>query len=162
MSLDLKRVTWSKFQLTLIMGTSHGKRALLIWYPRSSASEDIMYLICHLTSNNQVIKASWKFMGESSSQYYTTLMSLVNTREMIMKIYLSDDIFKGLCDFMGASSSQQFITLKCLLAISLVEVELSGVYFFTLPHKNTRLKDHATLWVEIPHYISPPCKVRWL
>ena len=39
---------------------------------------DIMYLICHVTLHDHLIKGWCKYIGGSTSQYVTTLVSLVN------------------------------------------------------------------------------------
>ena len=52
----------------------------------SSASGDIMFLLCHVTSQDHVIKESCEFIGRSSSWYVTTLTSLVTMGNL--NIYL--------------------------------------------------------------------------
>ena len=43
----------------------------------SNSSGDIKYFVCHLTAQNPVIEGSSNFMSWNSSQYVTTLLSLV-------------------------------------------------------------------------------------
>ena len=43
--------------------------------------------ICHITLENNPIKESFKFMGESSLQYLTSLTSLVTLGVLIVEIY---------------------------------------------------------------------------
>ena len=54
--------------------------------PRSLASGDIMYLICHMTLHDHIIEGSWKYMVGSSSKYVLTLVSLVNIGIIIVEI----------------------------------------------------------------------------
>ena len=53
---------------------------------RSSAGGDMMYLICHMYSHDQLIDSLYKFMGGSFLQYVTTLISLLTITSVIMKI----------------------------------------------------------------------------
>ena len=43
----------------------------------SSAGGDIMHLVCHVTSHDHLIKGSCRFIGGSSLQYVTTVVSVV-------------------------------------------------------------------------------------
>ena len=45
-----------------------------------------MYLICLVTSKDDMIKDSWKFMDGSSSGYITTLTSLLNIGILLVEI----------------------------------------------------------------------------
>ena len=45
-----------------------------------------MYLICHLTSHEHIIKGSCEFMGRDSLQYDTTLISFVTITTVIVEI----------------------------------------------------------------------------
>ena len=78
---------------------------------RSCASGDIMHLICHVTSQDNLIERSYGLVGESSSQCVTTLASLVTTdilrveMFLICHITLRDHNFEGLCFFKGGSPS---------------------------------------------------------
>ena len=43
----------------------------------SSAGGYIIYLICNVTSHDQLIDRAWEFMGDNSLCYVTTLISIV-------------------------------------------------------------------------------------
>ena len=66
-----------------------------------------MYLNCHVTSHDNLSKGPCKFVGGSSWEYVTILVSLVTISIVIVEIcfYLSHDLsehmFKGLYEFMG-------------------------------------------------------------
>ena len=51
-----------------------------------SASGDIKYSICHVTSQNYVIEGSSNFMSGSSSWYVTTLTRLVAIGIVLVQI----------------------------------------------------------------------------
>ena len=44
----------------------------------SSAGGYIIYLICNVTSHEQLIDRAWEFTGENSLCYVTTLIRIVN------------------------------------------------------------------------------------
>ena len=52
----------------------------------SSAGGDMMYLVCYMYSHDQLIDSFCKFMGESSLQYVTMLISLLTITSVIMEI----------------------------------------------------------------------------
>ena len=52
----------------------------------SSAKVDLKYLICHVTSQNDVIDRSSNFMSGSSTWYIITLPCLVVTGNVVVKI----------------------------------------------------------------------------
>ena len=60
----------------------------------SSASGDIKYLICHVTSQNHVIERSSNFMSESSSWHVTTLPSLVPIGIVAVEMFLVCHLIK--------------------------------------------------------------------
>ena len=53
----------------------------------SDASGDIKYLICHMTTQNQLIEGSSNFMSGSSSWHVTTLPSLETLDIVEVEIY---------------------------------------------------------------------------
>ena len=67
----------------------------------SSGSGDKKYLICHVTSQNQVIEGSRNFIDGSSSMYVTNLPNLVATGIVIVEMFLvchvilTDYVIKG-------------------------------------------------------------------
>ena len=52
----------------------------------SRVSRDMKYLICRMTSQNQVIDWSVKFMSESYSRYVSNLSSLVSIGIVLVEI----------------------------------------------------------------------------
>ena len=74
-----------------------------------SASEDIRYLICHLTSQDLVLEELCDFKGGSSSLNVTTLPNVValgivdGKYFLICHMILQDHVIEGSCDFMGRS-----------------------------------------------------------
>ena len=62
----------------LRVGASHGKSAsYLVRVHRSFASGDKIDLVCDVTSQYHLIEGSCEFLSGTSSQYVTTLTSLV-------------------------------------------------------------------------------------
>ena len=45
-----------------------------------------MYLICNVTLHDHHVERLWKYMGQSSSKYVTTLVGLVNISIVIVEI----------------------------------------------------------------------------
>ena len=62
----------------------HGKPPL--GAHRSSASEDVTCLICHVNSLDHVMNGLCDFFGKSFSRYVTTVASLVTIGIVIMEI----------------------------------------------------------------------------
>ena len=62
---EVKLSTYSKVHVTLRVKTIHCKSTpCLDWYKhRSTATEDITYLICRVTSQSHMIEGSCKFLG---------------------------------------------------------------------------------------------------
>ena len=52
----------------------------------SSVSRDMKYLVCRMTSQNQVIEGSFKFMSESYSRYVSNLSSLGSIGIVLVEI----------------------------------------------------------------------------
>ena len=83
-------VTWSSGHVALRVGTSHCKSALwLVWCPclvwfLFKWRYNVFELSCNLT--RPLLEGSWEFMSGSSSQYVTTLRSLVTIGIVIMKV----------------------------------------------------------------------------
>ena len=70
----------------------YGWKALMVSYHLSifvghcsSASGDIMYLLCHMTSQDCMIERSCNFMSWSSSFYVPNLLSLVVIGNVVVK-----------------------------------------------------------------------------
>ena len=85
-----------------------------------------MYLICHMTSHDHLLKDSCKFMCEDSLWYVITLISLVTISIVKVEICFNlwCDLFKDLCEFMGGSLLRSVTTLPCLMAIGQVQAEI--------------------------------------
>ena len=47
-----------------------------------------MYLVCHVTSHDQLIERSWKFMGRGFPWFFTTLISLLTIEVVIVEMTL--------------------------------------------------------------------------
>ena len=71
-------ITLSKDHVALRIGVSHFKSApCLVWCLRLFCRWRYNVLICHMTSNDHLLEALCKFMGENSLWYVITLISLV-------------------------------------------------------------------------------------
>ena len=60
----------------------------------SSATGDMKYLLCHVTSQNPVIEGSNRFMSGSSSWHVTTLPSLVAIGIVVVEMFLVCHVIK--------------------------------------------------------------------
>ena len=81
LSKDLMLVTWSNDRLSLKIGASHCKSESCLVLVSVG-----LYWVCHMYSHDQLIDSLCKFMGESSLQYVTMLVSLLTITSMIMEI----------------------------------------------------------------------------
>ena len=52
--------------MALSLGATHGVRQQLVGVYGSYASEDTMYLICHVTFHVHFIEGSWEYTSRSS------------------------------------------------------------------------------------------------
>ena len=98
---------------------------------RSIASGDIKYLICHVTSENEMIEGPCNFIiSESFSWYVTTLPSLVAIDIVAVEMFLvchkisQDHIIKGFCDYIDRNASRSVTNMTILVAIGTVVVEI--------------------------------------
>ena len=77
----------------------------------SSATGEMMYLICQVNSQDHVMEGC-DFMGESSSLYVSILPGLVAIGSVVVEMFLifnvivQDHMIKGSCDFIGESISR--------------------------------------------------------
>lgn len=68
-----------------------------------------MYLVCHVTSQDELTGESCEFMARSFLWFVTTFLRLVTTDIVIVKMFLichvtsCGHIFEGLCEFMDES-----------------------------------------------------------
>ena len=162
-SSRIQRVMWFSGWQPLTLGqhrTSFGITG-------SSASGDVKYLTCEVTSRDYLIEGSCKLMGESCSRYFITLKNLVTIGIVKMKICLyylttQDHMFKGLCFFMGGSLSPWVTALqdRWLLVVCTWRHKIF-MWFVTWLDKTTFSKAQVTLWVGTPHCMSPPSQVWW-
>ena len=83
-------LTWPRFQSVMWL---YGCKSVILVYHFamltvywSSVSGDITHLICHMTSQNQVIERSYDFFIGSSSLYVTILQSLVVIGVVVVEI----------------------------------------------------------------------------
>ena len=53
---------------------------------RYSGSRDIIFLVCHITLKNHVIKGSFDYIGRSTSRYVTNLPSMVEIGSVVIYI----------------------------------------------------------------------------
>ena len=78
----------SKDHLTLMMGASHQKPAstMTIWslWVFCRWRYNILHLICHVSLHDHLTEGSCKFMGGSSLQYVTTLISLASLSNVMV------------------------------------------------------------------------------
>ena len=95
-----------------------------------------MLFICHLTSQDHMIKGFIDFFVRGTSNYVTILPCLVaidtssgDTVLFICHMTLQDCVIKALCNFMVKSPSGLVTILLCLVAIGTVVVELQWLYF---------------------------------
>ena len=82
--------------------------------PRHCRSGDIMVLICHVISQNHVLKRSFDVMGRRRSWEVTIVQSLVGIGTLVEKTFLvchvisKDHVIKGACAFMDLSPSTSY------------------------------------------------------
>ena len=105
-----------------------------------------MLFICHLTSQDHMIKGFIDFFVRGTSNYVTILPCLVaidtssgDTVLFICHMTLQDCVIKALCNFMVKSPSGLVTILLCLVAIGTVVVELQWLYFVVWFWKITRV-----------------------
>lgn len=90
--------------------TSQKDLAILIAW--SSATGDITYLICHVTSQEHEIEGSCNFLSESLLLYFITLPSLVVSSIVVVELFfishviLQDRVIKRSCEFMDRRTSR--------------------------------------------------------
>ena len=73
--------------MILRIGVSHFESAdCLVWCPKLFLSRDQIHSICHVTSQEHVIKGSRFFMGERSLGYFATFPSIVTIDIAIVEI----------------------------------------------------------------------------
>ena len=73
--------------MTLRMGASHCKSVpCLVCVHESSAGGDVMYVICHMTSQDHLIEKACEFTGGNSLRYITRLITLLTISIRMVEI----------------------------------------------------------------------------
>ena len=107
MSGEYKLATWSKGLVTLRVGTCHGKSPPSYFHVcKSSASRNIMYLICHVSSQDLLFKCSCEFVGAVLSQ-------IAGITYFICPMTLQEHMIKGSYDFMGRVGAVYCVSAPC-------------------------------------------------
>ena len=92
---------------------------------RSSASGNVTYLICHMTSQDHVIERSCEVTDGSTPLYVTILPSLMAIGIVVVEICFSFfKLSQRPCDFTNQTPSKSVTNLACLVAIGTMVVDI--------------------------------------